>query len=200
MGQKDGEKWTAAVDSQPTLPKSDRLLESVPCGSVAEWSIAPVLKTGGPQGPVSSNLTASARTAHQAVFLRLNPPTIGILPVKSGPWRFTASRPTASRDGGTEGVDLRLGNHSEARESTDRNRSEAPGGAGPAPRGHRGGFAPERERHRGHVLGAASSGASRSATSPGTSPRNCPWRQHVWRLRWLRSASRGEVRQWPGTV
>ncbi len=25
MGQKDGEKWTAAVDSQPTLPKSDRL-------------------------------------------------------------------------------------------------------------------------------------------------------------------------------
>ena len=30
---------------------------------MAEWSIAPVLKTGGPQGPVSSNLTASARTA-----------------------------------------------------------------------------------------------------------------------------------------
>jgi hypothetical protein len=27
---------------------------------VAEWSIAPVLKTGGSQGPVSSNLTASA--------------------------------------------------------------------------------------------------------------------------------------------
>jgi len=26
MGQKDGEKWTAAVDSQPTLPKPDRLL------------------------------------------------------------------------------------------------------------------------------------------------------------------------------
>jgi len=26
MGQKDGEKWTAAVTSQPTLPKSDRLL------------------------------------------------------------------------------------------------------------------------------------------------------------------------------
>ena len=26
MGQKDGEKWTAAVDLQPTLPKSDRLL------------------------------------------------------------------------------------------------------------------------------------------------------------------------------
>jgi hypothetical protein len=29
-------------------------------GSVAEWSIAPVLKTGNPQGFVSSNLTASA--------------------------------------------------------------------------------------------------------------------------------------------
>ena len=27
MEQKDGEKWTAAVDSQPTLPKPDRLLE-----------------------------------------------------------------------------------------------------------------------------------------------------------------------------
>ncbi len=26
MGQKDGEKWTSAVDSQPTLPKPDRLL------------------------------------------------------------------------------------------------------------------------------------------------------------------------------
>ena len=26
MGQKDGEKWTAAVDSQPTLPKPDRRL------------------------------------------------------------------------------------------------------------------------------------------------------------------------------
>ena len=29
MGQKDGEKWTAAVDSQPTFHKSDRLLGSV---------------------------------------------------------------------------------------------------------------------------------------------------------------------------
>ena len=28
MGQKDGEKWTAAVDSQPTFHKSDRLLGS----------------------------------------------------------------------------------------------------------------------------------------------------------------------------
>ena len=28
MGQKDGEKWTAAADLQPTLPKSDRLLEA----------------------------------------------------------------------------------------------------------------------------------------------------------------------------
>ena len=26
MGQKDGKKWTAAVDLQPTIPKSDRLL------------------------------------------------------------------------------------------------------------------------------------------------------------------------------
>jgi len=26
IGQKDGEKWAAAVDLQPTIPKSDRLL------------------------------------------------------------------------------------------------------------------------------------------------------------------------------
>ena len=26
MGQKDGEKWTAAADLQPTISKSDRLL------------------------------------------------------------------------------------------------------------------------------------------------------------------------------
>ena len=26
MDQKDGEKWTAAVDFQPTIPKPDRLL------------------------------------------------------------------------------------------------------------------------------------------------------------------------------
>jgi hypothetical protein len=29
MGQKDGEKWTAAVDLQPALPKSDSLLALV---------------------------------------------------------------------------------------------------------------------------------------------------------------------------
>jgi hypothetical protein len=28
MGQKDGEKWGAAADLQPTTPKSDRLLAS----------------------------------------------------------------------------------------------------------------------------------------------------------------------------
>ena len=33
MGQKDGEKWTAAVDFQPTIPKSDRLLWSGAAGS-----------------------------------------------------------------------------------------------------------------------------------------------------------------------
>ena len=29
MGQKDGEKWTVAVDLQPTIPKSDRLLDNL---------------------------------------------------------------------------------------------------------------------------------------------------------------------------
>uniref|UniRef100_E6PQ66 Uncharacterized protein n=1 Tax=mine drainage metagenome TaxID=410659 RepID=E6PQ66_9ZZZZ len=36
-------------------------LQSRSFGSVAEWSIAPVLKTGNGQPFVSSNLTASAR-------------------------------------------------------------------------------------------------------------------------------------------
>ncbi|SCC95186.1 hypothetical protein THIX_70215 [Thiomonas sp. X19] len=35
-------------------------LQSRSFGSVAEWSIAPVLKTGDSKGSVSSNLTASA--------------------------------------------------------------------------------------------------------------------------------------------
>jgi SulP family sulfate permease len=30
MGQKDGEKWIAAANLQPTIPKSDRLLASLP--------------------------------------------------------------------------------------------------------------------------------------------------------------------------
>jgi hypothetical protein len=37
---------------------------------VAEWSIAPVLKTGDPQGSVSSNLTASATLAGQCHMQR----------------------------------------------------------------------------------------------------------------------------------
>ncbi|HQT06518.1 MAG TPA: hypothetical protein PK060_04850 [Polaromonas sp.] len=35
MGQKDGEKWTAAVDLQPTIPKSDRLLGFLAMASLA---------------------------------------------------------------------------------------------------------------------------------------------------------------------
>ena len=29
LGQEDGEKWTVAVDLQPTIPKSDRLLDNL---------------------------------------------------------------------------------------------------------------------------------------------------------------------------
>ena len=36
MGQKDGEKWTAAVDSQPTFHKPDRLLEVQKSASAAD--------------------------------------------------------------------------------------------------------------------------------------------------------------------
>ncbi len=45
--------------------KTDRYNGGV--GSVAEWSIAPVLKTGGPKGSVSSNLTASATQSSSAI-------------------------------------------------------------------------------------------------------------------------------------
>ena len=36
MGQGDGEKWTAAVDLQPTIPKSDRLLAADQVQQLAE--------------------------------------------------------------------------------------------------------------------------------------------------------------------
>ena len=36
MGQKDGEKWTAAVDSEPTLPKPDSLLEQSALAPLSE--------------------------------------------------------------------------------------------------------------------------------------------------------------------
>lgn len=43
-------------------------------GGVAEWSIAPVLKTGVPQGTVSSNPTASANIVVIHRFIgNLNP-------------------------------------------------------------------------------------------------------------------------------
>ncbi|MBC7216560.1 MAG: hypothetical protein H5U28_15400, partial [Burkholderiaceae bacterium] len=32
MGQEDGKKWAAAAHSQPTIPKSDRLLGAWPAG------------------------------------------------------------------------------------------------------------------------------------------------------------------------
>ena len=41
-------------------PRSLRCISSESQGEVAEWSNAPVLKTGGPQGPVGSNPTLSA--------------------------------------------------------------------------------------------------------------------------------------------
>jgi hypothetical protein len=41
-------------------------------GSVAEWSMALVLKTSGPKGPVSSNLTASAKFKRSALWIQQN--------------------------------------------------------------------------------------------------------------------------------
>ena len=42
-------------------------LSQAGAGGVAEWSIAPVLKTGKGKPFVSSNLTASANNNHQAL-------------------------------------------------------------------------------------------------------------------------------------
>ena len=53
--------------------RSKRLFEVVTIclqGSVAEWSIAPVLKTGDSKGSVSSNLTASAKTQRKTPLSR----------------------------------------------------------------------------------------------------------------------------------
>jgi len=37
MGQEDGKKWAAAAHSQPTIPKSDRLL--VTAGTIGAYRI-----------------------------------------------------------------------------------------------------------------------------------------------------------------
>jgi hypothetical protein len=58
--------WGQININFPSLPPSalfwpQNEVTILPAGSVAEWSIAPVLKTGGSKGSVSSNLTASAK-------------------------------------------------------------------------------------------------------------------------------------------
>ena len=55
----------------PSLPFL-RIATSIPIfssGQVAEWSIAAVLKTAGPQGPVGSNPTLSANHLDYATAL-----------------------------------------------------------------------------------------------------------------------------------
>jgi hypothetical protein len=52
--------WKIAVFFNDHLPTSGTPVTHVGEGEMAEWSIAPVLKTGGPKGPVGSNPTLSA--------------------------------------------------------------------------------------------------------------------------------------------
>ena len=52
MGQKAGEKWTAEAVSQPTIPKSDRLLERKPMPDVG-WR--PAQRSGKPMAWLQSN-------------------------------------------------------------------------------------------------------------------------------------------------
>ena len=41
MGQKAGEKWTAAAKLQPTIPKSDRLLVTIRRGAIRAGMTGP---------------------------------------------------------------------------------------------------------------------------------------------------------------
>jgi len=61
MGQKDGEKWTAAVDLQPTIPKSDRLLRR---GTVAGLSLGLFFALAG--APLQAQTAAPAQTVATA--------------------------------------------------------------------------------------------------------------------------------------
>ena len=108
MGQKAGEKWTAAVDLQPTFPKSDRLqgiaaiAVSALCGTeplsaasrVArnlgpDSSQAPVLlvytsgTTGKPQGAVhtQANLLANIAAAASTQLMRRSDTIATVLPM-----------------------------------------------------------------------------------------------------------------------
>jgi len=51
MGQKDGEKWTAAANLQPTISKSDSLLVDVPVSLVAD-------------NAASSDFSSSSQSSH----------------------------------------------------------------------------------------------------------------------------------------
>ena len=48
MGQKDGEKWTAAANLQPTISKSDRLLAAIPLPLPHHVQLPPRLPRGQP--------------------------------------------------------------------------------------------------------------------------------------------------------
>ena len=78
MGQKKyGEKWTAAVDLQPTIPKSDRLLG--PCTRASGVWIVSVERcwrtmsfSPGSQPPANSNgLKSSTPKSEKSATLRV---------------------------------------------------------------------------------------------------------------------------------
>ena len=53
MGQKDGERWTAAVDLQPTIPKSDRLLKRPAQDAAGEAQVFLEVEDDGPGIPAA---------------------------------------------------------------------------------------------------------------------------------------------------
>jgi hypothetical protein len=78
-------------------------------GSVAEWSIAPVLKTGDGQPSVSSNLTASAISPIKSLKKSLNPtknpPNRLRLDETSGRHRIPIADHADAADGVDDGLD-----------------------------------------------------------------------------------------------
>ncbi len=80
MGQKYGEKWAAAVDWQPTISKSDRLLDA---GSASlQWACEP----GSPQGLADPALGLWAQAAADADPAA--PPVLRVLDCAYAPLRL----------------------------------------------------------------------------------------------------------------
>ncbi len=60
MGQEDGKKWAAAAHSQPTIPKSDRLLDATPAAATGASAPQPQQMPAGAPAPASAKADGPA--------------------------------------------------------------------------------------------------------------------------------------------